>query len=143
MNHTDPDWLNSLAETVAGCLVEVSASSLAAHVQEGVDDLGEPMDEVSFFYGATETVGGAKDGKRTHVPFWLDLAPLVGAFDSVDEFTWQALPMGEDDDFGPHVAVEGMFQGRAVRVRVLAASPKQFPAARTAESRRNSVANRW
>lgn len=143
MNHTDPEWLNSLAETVAESLVEAAGSSLAAHVQSGADGLGEPMDEVSFFYGATETVGGPKDGKRTHAPFWLDLAPLVAAFDSVDEFSWQALPMGPDDDFGPHVAVEGMFRGRPVRVRVLAISPKQFPAARTAENRRNTVATRW
>jgi len=143
MNHADPDWLNSLAETVAECLVAVTPSSLAAHVQEGADDSGEPMDEVSFFYGATETIGGPKDGKRTHSPFWLDLAPLVAAFDSVDEFTWQAASMGPDDDFGPHVAIEGAFHGRPVRVRVLATSPKQFPAARTAENRRNTVATRW
>ena len=143
MNHADPDWLSTLAAAVAECLVEAASLPLAAHVQAGVDGLGEPLDEVSFFFGATETVGGAKDGKRTHVPFWVDLAPLVTAFESVEEFSWQATSMGPDDDFGPHIAVEGLFAGRPVRVRVLASSPKQFPAARTAESRRNTVANRW
>ncbi len=140
MNDTPSDWLTDLSTAVAECLVVAAGQMpIGAHVQAGEDE----VPEVSLFFGATEIVGGAQDGRRRNAPFWLDLVGLLQVFKEVEEFAWQAASMGPDDDLGPHVSLSGRFDGRPVRVRVLAASPRQFPAAQTAESRRNAVANRW
>lgn len=144
MTSMPSDWLNALSNAVSECLLPAAAPSpIGAHVQTATDDAGRELSEVSLFYGATEVVGGSNDGQRSETPFWLDLAGLRAVFDRVDEFTWQASPLGPEDDLGPHIAIEGEFEGRPVRLRMLSRSPAQFPAARTADARRGVLVEQW
>jgi hypothetical protein len=143
MSDPPSDWLATLSAAVAECLIPASEPApLAAHVQTSRDE-GEPVREVSLFYGATEIVGGARCGARCEPPFWIDLLGLAEAFDRIDSFSWQSAGLGPDDDLGPHVAVEGVYAGRPVRVRVLAVSPRQLPAARTLAACGAVRADRW
>ena len=115
------------------------AAPIGVHVQTGDDELLE----LSLFYGRTEIVGGPHDGRTTSVPFWLDLHGLDGIFDLITEFAWQAAPLGDDDDLGPHIALEGVYDGHPVRIRLLAAAPARFPAARAADTLSGDIVERW
>jgi hypothetical protein len=143
MTQAPSDWLDTLATQIAECLVPASPPTpLAAHVQSGLTAAGEPTQEVSLFYGAIEVVGGPHCGERADVPFWIDLLGLARVFDRIGEFSWQTAALGADDDLGPHVAIEGAYDGLPVRVRVLATAPSRFPATRTAAARQAAPADR-
>ena len=69
-----------------------------------------------------ELVGGRHDGEVVSPGFSLDLEQVRSAFTRVDAVTWQAHPMGEQDE-GPSISVEGEYAGREVWLRVLAFAP--------------------
>ncbi|HEX6984524.1 MAG TPA: hypothetical protein VF170_04070 [Planctomycetaceae bacterium] len=140
-----PDWLTALAGALAEHFVAAAVPSpMGAHVQRATDaDAPAGVWEVSLFYGKTEVVGGSQDGRRVDTPFWLDLSGLREVFTRVDGFYWQAAPLGADDDLGPHVAIEGDYLGNAVRVRILAAAPPQFPSARSADTLKGTFFDLW
>lgn len=137
-----PEWITALASAITEHLVAASIPApMGAHVQKADGDADAW--EVSLFYGKTEIVGGPKDGKQTDTPFWLDLAGLGRVFDRVDGLTWQAAPLGPDDELGPHVAIEGEYLGNRVTVRILATAPQQFPPARSADTLRGTFVDLW
>ena len=139
-----PEWTSALAGAIAEHLVAASIPApIGAHVQKAVDETGPEVWEVSLFYGKTEIVGGPRDGKQTDTPFWLDLTGLGRVFDYVEGLTWQAAALGPEDDLGPHVAIEGEFEGHRVRVRILAAAPDRFPPARSADTLRGTFVDLW
>jgi hypothetical protein len=139
-----PEWVSTLAAAIAEYLVAASIPApMGAHVQKASDEAGGDVWEVSLFYGKTEIVGGPRDGKKTDTPFWLDLAGLSATFDRVDGLSWQAAPLGPNDDLGPHVAIEGEYLGNRVRVRILAAAPSQFPPARSADTLHGTFVDLW
>jgi hypothetical protein len=70
---------------------------------------------------AVELVGGAHDGAMVAPAFSLDLEQFRGCFDDVSDFGWNAI--GVNDADGPHIHVEGKFQGREVFLQVLAYPP--------------------
>lgn len=76
-----------------------------------------------------ELVGGAEDGEIVAPGFSLDLEELRTEFDQITGCCWQSLgyPRGE----GPHVSIEGLYQGHEVLVQVLAYAPEdEEPAAK-------------
>ena len=138
-----PDWLPALTNALSAHLVAAALPApMGAHIQRA-SDAPETIWELSLFYGKTEIVAGPQDGRRTDTVFWLNLAQLETVFDRVDAFYWQAAPLGPVDDLGPHVAIEGTFQGNAVRVRILANAPAQFPAARSADTLKGTFIDLW
>jgi hypothetical protein len=55
-----------------------------------------------------------------------DLAELVvyaTPFERVTDLHWHAQGFGPDDDDGPHISIEGTYQGHYVWLRVLEAAP--------------------
>ena len=82
--------------------------------------------EVSLFAANTETIGGERDGCVSYSRFGLDLKELMTAFDEIATCSWQALSLGSDDEVGPHVSLEGTFEGHNVWLRVLAQPPARF-----------------
>jgi hypothetical protein len=140
-----PEWLRELAGALAEHLVAAALPApLGAHVQHTTDaEAPQGVWELSIFYGKTDVVGGPQDGLQTDTPFWLDLAGVLKAFNRLDAIFWQSASLGPNDDLGPHVAIEGEYRGQAVRVRVLAAAPPQFPAARSADTIRGTFLDLW
>tara|TARA_R110002096_G_scaffold258894_1_gene452405 strand:+ start:1445 stop:1930 length:486 start_codon:yes stop_codon:yes gene_type:complete len=82
--------------------------------------------EVTIFASRTEVVGGPKDGTQTSSNFSLNLNGVYKLLDDVTEFRWQALPVDEADDLGPHVSLVGTRDGHPVWLRILAQAPVNF-----------------
>ena len=78
--------------------------------------------EIWTYPTPVELVGARHDGEVVVPGFSLDLQQLRSAFESVAAFGWKAL--GFNDAEGPHVFVEGVFQGRGVYLQVLAQAPE-------------------
>jgi hypothetical protein len=124
-----PDWLSHLADRVAEQFHATDVlSPLGCHFYH---NLALDQWEVTLFASKTEIVGGKLDGVATTSNFSLDLKETFQVFDEVTNFHWQTASLGPDDDLGPHVSVEGLFEGNSVWVRVLSNPPAQFDTGRT------------
>lgn len=99
--------------------------------------------EVTLFVSSTEVVGGARDGQTVTSRFTLDLSQIQGLFDEVTGFHWQAQQLGSEDEIGPHVSLEGKYEGQDVWVRVLASAPNRFEAGRYANAYEMRVQDIW
>jgi hypothetical protein len=114
----DDAWLDRLLEEVAACVeAESPMGPLGMRYREE-----EGFWEVWVFPTPVELVGGAHDGEVVVPGFSLDLEELQAAFDEVVAFVWNALGLNYPE--GPHVAIEGAFQGREVYLQVLARAPE-------------------
>jgi len=71
---------------------------------------------------SVELVGGADDGDIAAPAFSLDLEELRAEVERVDAVSWQSL--GYANGEGPHVSIEGVYQGHEVLVQVLAYPPE-------------------
>jgi hypothetical protein len=78
--------------------------------------------EVWIYPTPVELVGGRHDGEVVVPGFSLDLEQLHECFESVVAFHWNALGLNYSE--GPHVAIEGIFQGCEVYLQVLAYAPE-------------------
>lgn len=99
--------------------------------------------EITLFVSQTETVGGEYDGKRTNARFCVDLAALESLFSEVRRFSWQAASMGNDDDLGPNVSLEGRVQDKNVWLRIVGEPPPQIEAGRIADANRRQFFDLW
>jgi hypothetical protein len=88
--------------------------------------------EVTVFASNTEIVGGEKDGQKLPARFCVDLQKIADLFSNVTGFSWQVQSLGPDDDLGPNVSVEGVYDGQPVWLRILAFAPPQFSSGRYA-----------
>lgn len=107
------------------------------------DQNGAAQWEVTLFVSSTEIYGGALDGQCAYSRFMVDLKELVMAFDAVESCYWQAQTMADDDQLGPHVGVEGQFQGRSVWLRITAQPPDQFESGQVFDHHADEVQNSW
>jgi hypothetical protein len=114
----DNDWLQELCEALVGC-VEADSPLGPMGLRSWED---EDFWEVWIYPTPVELVGGRHDGEVVVPGFSLDLQQLREVFDSVAAFGWNALGLNWPQ--GPHVYVEGVFQGREVYLQVLACAPE-------------------
>jgi hypothetical protein len=114
----DEDWLDELYEAVVGCVeADSPMGPLGIRCWEE-----EGFWEVWIYPTPVELVGGRHDGEVVVPGIRLDLDALREAFDSVTAFGWNTL--GINWPQGPHVSVEGVFQGREVWLQILAYAPE-------------------
>ncbi len=136
-----PNWL---AETVNRVATRFhSADSLAPLGCHYYHDEQHGIWEVTIFVSRTETVGGELDGKFTNSRFSVDLTGLESIFSEIERFSWQAASLGDDDDLGPHLAVEGRIKGHHVWLRIVANPPPQYEAGRIADAYDMQFRDRW
>ncbi len=114
----DPAWLDELLEAVASC-VEPDSPMGPLGLRYWEED---GFWEVWIYPTPVELVGGAQDGAVVLPGFTLNLVDFQAAFEEVVACVWDAL--GLDFPEGPHVAVEGRFQGHEVYLQVLARPPE-------------------
>ncbi len=140
-----PLWLERFANLATEAFH--SADKLApvgCHFHRYEEERGLPPQwEVTLFASSTEIYGGALDGSCAVSRFMLDLKVLMEVFDVVESSYWQAQTMAEDDDLGPHVGVEGQFEGHSVWLRITAKPPSQFESGRVVDLCANEVQDRW
>lgn len=136
-----PAWLAETANRVATQLHgEQDLAPVGCHYYH---DKSCDLWEVTIFVSRTETVGGELDGKLTPSRFSVDLAGLESLFSRVDCFSWQAVSMGEGDDLGPHLALEGLVGEHKLWLRIVADPPQPFEAGRTADVYNGLFRDRW
>lgn len=132
-------WLNDLTERIAERLLPVDLPPpLGCHVHREDD-----VTEVTLFFGGTETLGGLADGTYRPARFHFDMAGVTEVFDEVTSFFWQPLTIDSEDDLGPHVSIEGTFEGNEVWLRVLARAPETVSAGVVANAFTGEFVQRW
>lgn len=136
-----PAWLDELANAMAS---EFHALGLPAPVGcHYFENTVEELWEVALFVGATEIVGGKRDGVRRNGRFGVSLLRLSELFSRIDDIYWQATSLGRDDELGPHISIEGEYQGHAVWVRILARPPQRFAAGQLLKVHESRVVGNW
>jgi hypothetical protein len=116
-------WLRILADVVAKAIEPLGPSApLGCHYVQ-VDGVWE----ITLFTEATEVLGGPEDGTVKQSKFAVRISDILDVFQSVSNCSWQAHHAGENDDLGPHLAVEGTYKGRLIWLRILAQAPERFP----------------
>lgn len=114
----DDDWLDSLLEAVGNCVeADSPMGPLGLRYREA-----EGFWEVWIYPTPVELVGGRHDGEIVVPGFTLDLEQLRSCFDSLAAIHWNALGLNLTE--GPHVSIEGVYEGREVFLQVLAYAPR-------------------
>lgn len=119
-----PSWLSRLSQQIAA---EIAPVDLMSPI--GCHYFHEPLAdewEITLFASSTEIVGGEFDGLSHASKFTVNIADVVKCFDTARRVHWQNLPIADDDELGPHLSVEGEFEGHDVWLRILATAPPQF-----------------
>ena len=128
MPKSPPKWIQELADATALQIIPVdSLAPIGCHFC-----LADGVWEITLFVGSTEVVGGSQDGQVHHARFNLDVQAVCRLFSTVGEISWQAHPLGDGDELGPNVAIEGEYAKHSVRLRILAFPPQKFPSGRRA-----------
>jgi hypothetical protein len=120
MAQRSTDWIEELAALVASCIEAHSPMGPMKWQYVEEDGLGELL----VYPTPVELVGGEEDGAIVIAGFALDVHDLLAAFDQVTSLQWYAHGFGPYDRDGPHVSLEGMYQGHEVWLRVLAEPPE-------------------
>jgi len=115
-----PQWLTSLVDTAGNCMEAHSASGPLAFRWRKENDFWE----IAVYSTSGEVVGGADDGAIIVPGFSLDVQGLMSAFEKVVDLHWQSQSSGPHDNQGPHVSIEGIYQGHEVWLQVLAEAPE-------------------
>ena len=114
-----PQWIQDLTRAVAEHIYSFDVlSPVGCHFYKV-----ESQWEVTIFASSTEVVGGPKDGMRTSSNFSLDLYKVHKVLDDVSEFRWQPLSLGDEDELGPHISLEGTREGHEIWLRILSEAP--------------------
>ncbi|WP_437226996.1 hypothetical protein SH661x_000120 [Planctomicrobium sp. SH661] len=118
----EPEWLKEFVDQVCTCLCPIEdMPPIGCHTAYEEDTW-----EISVFVSPTEIVGGQHDGQRLPCTFVVELIDLLQLFDVVESAGWQPHPQDESDEIGNHVAVEGIYAGHRIWLRVLAETPGQY-----------------
>ncbi len=114
-----PEWVYELAEAVAGNMTSMSGPGPLGFFYREEDGLWELV----IYPKPVELVGGAEDGEILAPGFSLDLEELRNEFDRIDACSWESL--GSPDGDGPHVSIEGVYQGHEVFLQVRWPTPRR------------------
>lgn len=119
---TAPAWMVEFTERVAEHLIPVEIlAPLGCHYYQ--DD---QVCEVTLFASKTEIVGGRYDGGRRVSRFQVDVAGILAVFESVTQVGWQPHLLGNHDELGPHLSIEGTYQSQSIWLRITAHPPRRF-----------------
>lgn len=138
-----PRWLGELSELATRAFhSESPIAPIGCHFHKN-EETESPQWEVTLFISSTEFYGGPLDGKCAFSRFMVDLRELMAVFDIVESCYWQAQTMSDDDQLGPHVGIEGRFQGQSIWLRITAQPPSPFEPGRVFDQFANELQNRW
>ena len=116
-----PDWVTDLIERVADLFEPLADEGRVGYDCQLTDDRWV----VEMFLGATEIVGGPRDGQSRYTNFQFDLHNLLDLFEEIDRFRWNSFPERSDDEGRPRssVMIDGRVGIHAVRLHVYSFPP--------------------
>ena len=114
-----PAWMKALIDVVSGCM-EVHNVMGPLGFRWSEDD---QFWEIIVYPTPIELVGGAADGELVPPGFSLNLQELWSSFEEVTDVNWCAYDFGPHDPDGPHISIEGVYQGHEVYLEVLSEAP--------------------
>lgn len=124
-----PDWLSQFVNAVTGNIhAHDLLSPLGCHFHEV-----KGVWEVTVFASRTEIIGGSEDGRLQHSSFNVNVAQLLTLFTKVDAVEWQSQPLGQFDELGAHLSIEGVHLTHRIWLRITATAPERFEAGRRAD----------
>jgi hypothetical protein len=112
--------MTELVEAIAGCMEAHSAMGKMGWRYHEEDDVAALV----VYATPVELVGGEHDGAIVIPGFSLDVQALQGVFERVTDLHWNAQGLGPGDEDGPHISIEGVYQGHHVWLQVLAEAPE-------------------
>jgi hypothetical protein len=115
-----PQWLVSLVDLVGNRMEPHSATGPLAFRWRQEGDFWE----IAVYYTPGEVIGGAEDGAVVVPGFSLDVQELISAFEKVAGVCWRSHSFGPHDSLGPHISIEGVYQGHEVWLQILAEAPE-------------------
>ena len=123
-----PEWVDELIDQVSELFEPLSDVGRVGFDFQPNDE----RDEIGFYLGCTEIVGGKDDGDRRHVNFQFDVLRMQALFNRVDRFVWNAFPEGDGAPDQPDVVpsfgfltLDGQFHDHPVRLLVYGMAPDQ------------------
>ena len=116
MAHRPSTRLQALVEAVASCMEAHSA--MGAMGWRYLED--DAFVERVVYATPVELVAGEYDGAIVMPGFSLDVQALQEVFERITALQWHVQGFGPGDDDGPHLSIEGTYQGHHVWLRVLA-----------------------
>jgi hypothetical protein len=112
-------WMNEMVEAVVSCMEAHSPMGAMGWRYHEEDEFAELV----VYPTPVKLVGEVHDGAIVIPGFSLDVQALQALFERVTALQWNAQGVGPDDDDGPHISIEGTYQGHSVWLRVLAEPP--------------------
>lgn len=136
-----PRWLAEMANEITANLHATDLlSPLGCHYHH---DLDADQWEVSLFASTTHVIGGSLDGLKKRSGFFVDLRCVVQSFSEVRSCNWQSGPMGDRDEVGAHVAIDGDYDGRKIWLRILSSPPESIEHGREARVYKSQFEEVW
>lgn len=138
---TPPDWLERLSTQVLEFILPVDLLAPVgchSYYVESADKW-----EIALFASRTEIVGGPADGKETVSKFTVDVLGLSQLFTALQCVEWQTHRVGDEDELGSHLCIDGFYEGAPVCLRLLAESPPQFQPGRLIYFDEQRIENVW
>ena len=113
-------WLTSLVDAVGNCMEPHAATGPLAFRWRQEGDFWE----IAVYYTPGEVIGGAEDGAVIVPGFSLHVQELISAFEKVADACWCSHSFGPNDNRGPHISIEGVYQNHNVHLEILAEAPE-------------------
>lgn len=138
---TPPDWIATLVNSVISHIKSADLMPpVGCHYHY---DSEAKLWEVTIFPSDTRIVGGQYDGASVGSPFFMDLKNVFDFMENVTAVSFQSTQLGDHDEIGTHVSIEGECEGNEVWLRILARAPRQFQAGREVSVYSNMVEDLW
>ena len=121
-----PEWAEELIDQVAELFEPLSDVGRVGFDFQPSDE----RDEIGFYLGCTEIVGGKDDGERRHINFQFDALRMQALFGRVDRFVWNAFPDNDDPEAAPvashfsFLTLDADYHGHAVRLHIYGMAPE-------------------
>ena len=110
------EWLEEFIDLINGCI--------EAHSPMGPTTwrylMEEDLHHLIISPTTVKLVGGKWDGEEVVPGFSLDVDSLLSLFEEIEAVYWSTQGMGPEDEEGPRLSIEGIYQGHDVWLRILA-----------------------
>jgi len=116
----EPQWLASLVDAVGNCMQSHCALGPLAFRWRQEDNFWE----IAVYATPGEVLGGAEDGAIIVPGFSLNVQELMSVFEELTDVNWCSQSFGPHDNRGPHISIEGVYQGHEVYLEILAEAPE-------------------